>query len=195
MSKSRGYCKNPSPGSTNSALLIFTYSQYLLQAIELSFQCSTHSFPNPRQSETLSFPLHCPYGHHIIIKMDHALRICRLTGFCSDKVPVDYHVVPEEDIPPHYLPTWKQQNVDNQSKKLQKYFFVHCYNDLIALIKDGRILSEKKKSSFLFRENFCVAKIADHIGPPVSAARITENQDRMLASLYNWFFKHKLRKQ
>lgn len=79
--------------------------------------------------------------------------------------------------------------VNDQSEELQKYFFDHCYKDLLVLLQDqkknGRIFSEKEEIIASFYAGGISALLKWWIvsGFPVSVDEISRSQNNMMASL------------
>ena len=79
--------------------------------------------------------------------------------------------------------------VNDQSEELQKYFFDHCYKDLLVLLQDqkknGRIFSEKEEIIASFYADGISALLKWWIvsGFPVSVDEISRSQNNMMAPL------------
>lgn len=80
--------------------------------------------------------------------------------------------------------------INDQSEELQKYFFSHCYNDLLALIEkkkeEGCIFTEKEELIATFYAGGISALLKWWItsGFPVSVDEISRSQNQMLKSLF-----------
>ncbi len=81
--------------------------------------------------------------------------------------------------------------VNDQSEELQKYFFDHCYTDLMALIQEqkekGRVFSEKEEVIAAFYAGGISSLLRWWIvaGFPISVDEIAKDQDCMLEPLFD----------
>lgn len=111
------------------------------------------------------------------------------------------HETESADIPsrPHAMLTavykesklFKNIFVNDQSEELQKYFFDHCYTDLMTLLQEqkekGRVFSEKEEVIAAFYAGGISSLLRWWIvaGFPISVDEIAKGQDRMLEPLFN----------
>ena len=81
--------------------------------------------------------------------------------------------------------------VNEQSEELQKYFFDHCYTDLMILLQEkkekGLVFSEKEEVIAAFYAGGISSLLRWWIvaGFPISVDEIAKGQDRMLKPLFD----------